>query len=86
MPLFYALNGVISTPTEDTLLIIKGNQTLCFKLMGASVVKGYYDDTGGGNEGGNEGGNTEKVRTPKNLTIDALSDNTIKLSWERGEV
>lgn len=75
MPIFYALNGEISIPATDTLLIINGNQTLCFKVTGASITKGYYND-----------GDIETVRPPKDLRITLINDDTIKLIWERGDM
>lgn len=75
MPIFYALNGEISIPSKDTLLIIKGNQTLCFTIVGASIIKGYYDDE-----------NADVVRAPKDLELNVLDDDTIILNWKRGDL
>lgn len=76
MPIFYALDGEIIIPEKDILLIISGNKKLCFKIFGASITKGYFDDVD----------KTEIVRVPKNLSLTVLDDDTIKLIWNRGNL
>lgn len=75
LPLAYALNGEVFIPDSKTVLIIKGNETLCFSVEGASVEKAYQEEK-----------ESEIVRIPQDLEMDVLDDDTIKLSWKRGDL
>ncbi len=74
MPLFYALNGDISIPLPDTLLIISGVDVLCFKISGATIKAGGYPDEEP----------TTLLRAPRDLEVTPMDDNSVKLSWKRG--
>lgn len=41
MPVFYKIDGEIILRDDDTLLIIKETQVLCFKMTDAKITKGY---------------------------------------------
>ena len=41
MPISYKIEGDISIVDDETLLIIDKPQTLCFKITGAKITKGY---------------------------------------------
>lgn len=75
LPLAYALNGEVVIPEPNTVLIIKDNETLCFLVEGASVEKAYQEEK-----------ESEIIRVPKDLNMDVLDDDTIKLTWKRGDL
>lgn len=74
MPKKFELQGVISVPTDDVLLIINGVDVLCFKVLGAKVIRGNYPDKP-----------VSIVKAPKDLTLTMIDEITVRLNWKRGE-
>lgn len=74
IPLYYTLDGEISIPRADTLLVIQGVNVLQYRLIGAKIISGEFVDF--------PMVDPSDIRPPKNLTVRQVGDDLV-LRWER---